>query len=159
MTMFGPTHARQGGLQLQRCTALLCFCPQCEPGVSCTLKKKNTVLEGRVTVLTSIYDYLIKREEKKFKMSLQKISSRRLNFNSKNILGKLAIRSDQTDLCNLYKGVVDGLLQRRELLLSSLDLLLQPPALLLKSEQLLPCLDQLLLELTYPLLLILVLRL
>lgn len=68
-------------------------------------------------------------------------------------------RFTQTDLCNLCKGVADRLLQRCELLLSGLDLLLQPPALLLQSEELLSGLDQLLLILTYPLFLLLMLRL
>lgn len=66
-------------------------------------------------------------------------------------------RFTQTDLCNLCKRVTDRLLQRCELLLGSLDLILQLPALLLQSEKLLSGLDQLLLILTYPLFLVLML--
>lgn len=68
-------------------------------------------------------------------------------------------RFTQTNLCNLCKGVTDRFLQRSELLLSGLDLLLQPPALLLQSEELLSGLDQLLFILAYPLFLLLMLRL
>lgn len=98
---------------------------------------------------------MIKRKKKKKK----EIKEIRKPLQNNNILGVFVIGSHQTNLCNLYKGVVDRLLQRCELLLSSLDLLLQHPALLLKGEQLLPGLDQLLLKLTYPLLLLLMLRL
>lgn len=69
------------------------------------------------------------------------------------------LRMMKTNLCNLCKRVTDRLLQRGELLLSSLDLLLQPPALLLQSQELLSGLDQILLILAYPLFLLLVLQL
>ncbi len=66
-------------------------------------------------------------------------------------------RFTQADLCNLCKRVAYRLLQRCELLLGGLDLLLQPPTLLLQCEELLSGLNQLLLILTNPLFLLLML--